>query len=128
MKNYLIGFSLLLFATYLYVEQAKVQQKNAEEKQLHDTSLSPYPRDSNYTAPTITDVAAGEMRPDVNASPLSTKIPQEVKTYEGLVGDSSSFEFTTLGGAISAVHLEEAERLKKSYDMTFSTNDNGQRH
>ncbi|MFP6894386.1 MAG: YidC/Oxa1 family insertase periplasmic-domain containing protein, partial [Opitutales bacterium] len=47
------------------------------------------------------------------------------KTYEGLVGDSSSFEFTTLGGAISAVHLEEAERLKKSYDMTFSTNDNG---
>ena len=125
MKNYLIGFSLLLFATYLYVEQAKVQQKNAEEKQLHDTSLSPYPRDSNHTAPTITDVAAGEMRPDVNASPLSTKIPQEVKTYEGLVGDSSSFEFTTLGGAISAVHLEEAERLKKSYDMTFSTNDNG---
>jgi len=125
MKNYLIGFSLLLFATYLYVEQAKVQQENAEENQLHDKSLRPEQVDGNYKNPIITDVADGGMQSDVNATPLSTKIPQEVKTYEGLVGDSSSFEFTTLGGAISAVHLEEAERLKKSYDMTFSTNDNG---
>ena len=125
MKNYLIGFGLLLFATYLYVEQAKVQQENAEENQLHDTSLRQEQVDGNYTTPIITDVANGGRRSDVNASPLSTKIPQEVKTYEGLVGDSSSFEFTTLGGAISAVHLEEAERLKKSYDMIFSTNDNG---
>ena len=126
MKNYLIGFSLLLFATYLYVEQAKVQQKNAEEKQLHDTSLRPYPRDSNYTAPTITDVAEGKMRPDVNATSISTKIPHQLKTYPGLVSKNSSFEFTTLGGAISAVHLEEAGRLKKRYDMTFPTNENGQ--
>ena len=125
MKNYLIGFSLLLFATYLYVEQAKVQQENAEENQLHDKSLRQEQVDGNYKNPIITDVADGGMQSDVNATPLSTKIPQEVKTYEGLVGDSSSFEFTTLGGAISAVHLEEAERLKKSYDMTFSTNDNG---
>lgn len=125
MKNYFIGFGLLLFATYLYVEQAKVQQENAEENQLHDKSLRQEQVDGNYTIPIITDVADGGMQSDVNATPLSTKIPQEVKTYEGLVGDSSSFEFTTLGGAISAVHLEEAERLKKSYDMTFSTNDNG---
>jgi YidC/Oxa1 family membrane protein insertase len=125
MKNYLIGFSLLLFATYLYVEQAKVQQNNAEESQPHDRSSHPEQIDGNYTAPIITDVPDGGMRSDVNATPLSTKIPQEVKRYEGLVGDSSSFEFTTLGGAISAVHLEEADRLKKSYDMTFSTNDNG---
>jgi YidC/Oxa1 family membrane protein insertase len=126
MKNYLIGFSLLLSAAYLfYMEQAKVQQENAEENQRHDTSSRQEQIDGNYTVPNIIDVADGGMRSDVNASPLSTKIPQEVKTYEGLVGDSSSFEFTTLGGAISAVHLEEAERLKKSYDMIFSTNDNG---
>lgn len=125
MKNYLIGFSLILSAAYLYMEQAKVQQENAEENQRHDTSSRQNQSDGNYTAPNIIDVADGGMRSDVNASPLSAKIPQEVKTYEGLVGDSSSFEFTTLGGAISAVHLEEAERLKKSYDMIFSTNDNG---
>ena len=125
MKNYLIGFSLILSAAYLYMEQAKVQQENAEENQRHDTSSRQDQSDGNYTAPNIIDVADGGMRSDVNASPLSAKIPQEVKTYEGLVGDSSSFEFTTLGGAISAVHLEEAERLKKSYDMIFSTNDNG---
>jgi YidC/Oxa1 family membrane protein insertase len=125
MKNYLIGFSLILSAAYLYMEQAKVQQENAEENQRHDTSSRQEQIDGNYTVPNIIDVADGGMRSDVNASPLSTKIPQEVKTYEGLVGDSSSFEFTTLGGAISAVHLEEAERLKKSYDMIFSTNDNG---
>ncbi|MDA1045488.1 MAG: YidC/Oxa1 family insertase periplasmic-domain containing protein [Verrucomicrobia bacterium] len=107
------------------MEQAKVQQENAEENQRHDTSSRQDQSDGNYTAPNIIDVADGGMRSDVNASPLSAKIPQEVKTYEGLVGDSSSFEFTTLGGAISAVHLEEAERLKKSYDMIFSTNDNG---
>ena len=126
MKNYLIGFSLLLFATYLYVEQAKVQQKNAEENQLHDTSLRKEQVDSNYTAPAITNIATGGTRSDVNATLLSTKSPQEVKTYAGLVSKSSSFEFTTLGGAISAVHLEEAERLKKSYDMTFSTNESSQ--
>jgi len=125
MKNYLIGFSLILSAAYLYMEQAKVQQENAEENQRHDTNSRQEQSDGNYTVPYIIDVADGGMRSDVNASPLSTKIPQEVKTYEGLVGDSSSFEFTTLGGAISAVHLEEAERLKKSYDMTFSTNDKG---
>ncbi|MBC8349623.1 MAG: YidC/Oxa1 family insertase periplasmic-domain containing protein [Verrucomicrobia bacterium] len=107
------------------MEQAKVQQENAEENQRHDTSSRQDQSDGNYTAPNIIDVADGGMRSDANASPLSAKIPQEVKTYEGLVGDSSSFEFTTLGGAISAVHLEEAERLKKSYDMIFSTNDNG---
>ncbi|MFP6894373.1 MAG: hypothetical protein VCA18_11515, partial [Opitutales bacterium] len=87
MKNYLIGFSLLLFATYLYVEQAKVQQENAEENQLHDKSLRQEQVDGNYTTPIITDVADGGMQSDVNATPLSTKIPQEVKTYEGLVGD-----------------------------------------
>ena len=125
MKNYLIGFSLLLFATYLYVEQAKVQQKNAEENQLHDTSLRKEQVDSNDTAPAITDIATGGTRLDVNATLLSTKSTPEVKTYAGLVSNSSSFEFTTLGGAISAVHLEEAQRLKKRYDMTFSTNENG---
>jgi len=125
MKNYLIGFSLLLFATYLYVEQAKVQQKNAEENQLHDTSLRKEQVDSNDTAPAITNIATSGTRLDVNATLLSTKSTQEVKTYKGLVSNSSSFEFTTLGGAISAVHLEEAQRLKKRYDMTFSTNENG---
>jgi len=125
MKNYLIGFSLLLFATYLYVEQAKVQQKNAEENQLHDTSLRKEQVDSNDTAPAITNIATSGTQLDVNATLLSTKSTQEVKTYKGLVSNSSSFEFTTLGGAISAVHLEEAQRLKKRYDMTFSTNENG---
>ena len=125
MKNYLIGFSLLLFATYLYVEQAKVQQKNAKEKQLRDTSLRKEQVDSNYSAPAITKIATGGTRLDVNATLLSTTSTPEVKVYTGLVSNSSSFEFTTLGGAISAVHLEEAQRLKKRYDMTFSTNENG---
>ena len=125
MKNYLIGFSLLLFATYLYVEQAKVQQKNAKEKQLHETSLLKEQVDSNYTAPATTNIATSGTRLDVNATLLSTTSTPEVKTYTGLVSNSSSFEFTTIGGAISAVHLEEAQRLKKRYDMTFSTNENG---
>ena len=125
MKNYLIGFSLLLFATYLYVEQAKVQQKNAKENQLHDTSLRKEQVDSNYTAPAITNIATSGARLDFNATLLSTKSTTEVKTYTGLVSNSSSYEFTSLGGAISAVHLEEAQRLKKRYDMTFSTNENG---
>ena len=126
MKNYLIGFSLLLFATYLYVEQAKLQQKKAEEKQLNDNNTPKEQVDANYT-PTITDFTSDEMPSDVNASPHSTKVPREVKTYKGLVSDSSSFEFTTLGGTISAVHLEAAKRLEKSYDMKFTASDSSKK-
>ena len=121
MKNYLIGFSLLLFATYLYVEQVK----NAETNDTGDTNPPEAQSDVNYTVPNIIDVAGGGMQSDINATLPSKKTPREVKTYAGLVSNSSSFEFTTLGGAISAVHLEEAERLKKRYDMTFPTNKNG---
>ncbi len=92
---------------------------------MRDKILSQAQGDDNYTAPNIVDGAERGMQSDDNSTPLSVKIPQEVKTFEGLVRDSSSFEFTTFGGAISAVHLEEAARLKKSYNMKFSTNDDG---
>ena len=127
MKNYLIGFSLLLLALYMFVEQAKEQQRpteadraaatkaKAEGSQSHISEVSPSEKtvfETNVTERTSTN--------ESNATASSVVIaPREEQIFQGLGNESSSYVFTNLQGAIREVRLAKGKRLNKDYAMTF---------
>ena len=130
MKNYLIGFSLLLLAVYLYIEQAKEQQRAAEAareaaaealvdgNQTSASVISPpkiIPVERNVTK-------TSDSSENYAATSAVVVSPQEEKTYEGLASDSSSYVFTNFDGAIRAVRLAKGSRLNKDYEMAFPKN------